>query len=212
MMRKGKPKRTRRDADQLFPDLPRTDSTSASRPANPFGDDPFRRAEEKAEEYEIVRSYSLPAAMELPPGYESIDHMREDMARAWKMQWIRVNQTSAEVRLPAGWGVDQSLDGMLRVYGVGVVRAECVIAPGAVLRVLPRYRLTSDFHDDDDYCRLVIRDRDRKDSVVEESFWDAKSGPNHPEWKRMSELIDKMFPGHRDPMMYWDDCRANLAG
>lgn len=210
MLKRGKPKRTRFDADNLFPDLRRSGSSSTSRPANPFGDDPFKRAAGKAEEYEIVRSYALPAAMELPPGYESLDRMREAMARAWAMDWIRVNQTSAEVRLSAGWGVDQSLDGMLRVYGAEVVRAECVIAPDAVLRVLPRYRLVSDFHSDD-HCRLVIRDRDRKDSVVEESFWDAKSGPNHPEWKRMSELIDKLFPDHRDPFMYWEDCEDNLA-
>jgi len=211
MIKKGKRRLTRRDADGLFPDLNKTGSGLASRPANPFGDDPFERVEEKAEEYEIVRSYALPAPMELPPGYESLDHMREAMKRAWRIEWIRVNQTSAEVRLPAGWGVDRSLDGMLRIYHAGVVRAEAVLTERALLRVLPRYRLVSDFHADD-HCRLVIRDREYNDSILEESFWAPESGLNHPEWRRMTELLDKMFPDHRDPLRYWEDCEDNLAG
>ena len=61
-------------------------------------------------------------------------------------------------------------------------------------------------------ARLVVRDRGRNNSVLKDSFWDTRSGPNHPQWKILSDWLDKEYPDHRDPLRYWDDCEDNRRG
>jgi hypothetical protein len=205
-----KSRRARRAAESLFSGLQTEGSTSASRPANPFDNDPFEAVGMPAETRDEL--VTLPPEIELPPGYEDAAHMRDALARAWRMDWIKVGKDASVVRLPVGWGADRSVDGMLRICCRAVVRAEGRLVEGAALRILPRFYLQSEFHSSDDRCRIVIRDRDSNNGVLKDSFWDTRSGPNHPQWKFLSEWLDKEYPLHRDPLRYWEDCEDNLDG
>lgn len=199
-----KSQRARRAAESLFGDLPATSSTSASRPANPFVDDPFRSpASLTPTGDELV---TLPAEIELPPGYADVAAMRDALARTWRMDWIKTGKQECVVRLPVGWRADRSVDGVLRIECAGVVRAEGRLVEGAALQILPRYYLKAEFHDSDDHCRIVVRDRGRQNAVLKDSFWDTRSGPNHPQWKILSDWLDRQYPDHRDPLRYWEDC------
>jgi hypothetical protein len=211
-MKKGKPKRTRQDAERLFDGLNRTKVNSTSRPENPFEVGAFEvierddRDESKLWKENIV---SLPVAIELPPGYGSADRVREGMGRAWCVQWLSVTTDRITARLPEGWGVDSSISGIAKIYAVGVVRAEWSSGECAPMRLICRYRLEEQYHDKDDHCRIVVRDREFGRNE-KESFWDAKSGPLHPQWKTLSDWLDKEYPDHRDPLRYWEDCERNF--
>jgi len=215
-----KSKRARLAAESLFGDPPGASagsngglgnkssksSTSASRPSNPFGDDPFKGSTSHSPfDDELVK---LPPDIELPPGYDDVAAMRDALARIWRMDWIKIGKDECVVRLPVGWRADKSVDGVLRIERGGVVRAEGRLVEGAALQILPRYYLKAEFHDSDDHCRIVVRDRASKNAVLKDSFWDTRSGPNHPQWKPVCDWLDKKFPDHRDPLRYWEDCLA----
>jgi hypothetical protein len=206
-----KSKRARRAAESLFGDLPATGSTAgstaASRPLNPFENDSFHNpASATPTGDELV---VLPAQFELPPGYEDAAAMRDALARIWRMDWIKVGKDECVVRLPVGWRADKSVDGVLRIEYAGVVRAQGRIVEGAILQILPRYYLKAEFHESNDHCRIVVRDRGRNNAVLKESFWDTRSGPNHPQWKILSDWLDAQYADHCDPLRYWDDCEEN---
>jgi hypothetical protein len=218
-----KSKRARLAAESLFGDFPgantpgTTDtsskgptsgkrSTSASRPVNPFGDDPFQSPSQTGYSPFDEELVKLPPEIELPPGYADAAAMRDALARIWRMDWIKIGKDECVVRLPVGWRADKSVDGVLRIERGGVVRAEGRLVEGAALQILPRYYLKAEFHDSDDHCRIVVRDRASKNAVLKDSFWDTRSGPNHPQWKFVSDWLDKKFPDHRDPLRYWEDC------
>jgi hypothetical protein len=210
MMGSEKSKRARRAAESLFGDLPTTGNTTASRPSNPFADDPFNNpATVTPTGDELV---VLPAQFELPPGYADAAAMRDALARIWRMDWIKVGKGECVVRLPVGWRADKSVDGVLRIESAGVVRAQGRIVEGAALQILPRYYLKAEFHEANDHCRIVVRDRGRNNGVLKDSFWDTRSGPNHPQWKILSDWLDKEYPDHRDPLRYWEDCEDNRRG
>lgn len=202
-----KSKRARRAAESLFGDLPATGSTAAGRPSNPFGDDPFHNPASATPAGDDL--VILPAQTELPPGYADSAAMRDALARIWRMDWIKVGKDQCVVRLPVGWVADKSVDGVLRIKYEGIVRAEGRLVEGAALQILPRYYLKAEFHDSDDHCRIVVRDRGSNNAVLKDSFWDTRSGPNHPQWKLLSDWLDKQYPDHRDPLRYWADCEAN---
>lgn len=201
-----KSRRARQAAESLFGNMPAAGKTATSRSANPF-DDPFVDAGTATPTQD--EAITLPENIELPPGYEDAAHMRTALVRAWRMDWIKVGKSESVVRLPVGWGADRSVDGMLRICCDGVVRAEGRLVDGATLRILPRYFLQSEFHASDDHCRIVVRDRYRN-SILKDSFWDTRSGPNHPQWKILSDWLDKEYPDHRDPLRYWEDCEDNF--
>lgn len=203
-----KSKRARRAAESLFGNLPATGTTTASRPSNPFGDDPFSDAASVAPAGNDL--VVLPAEFELPPGYDDSAAMRDALARAWRMDWIKVGKDECVVRLPLGWAADRSVDGILRIGSLGVVRAEGRLVEGATLQILPRYYLKAEFHESDDHCRIVVRDRGRNNAILKDSFWDTRSGPNHPQWKILSDWLEKQYPDHLDPLRYWEDCEANI--
>jgi hypothetical protein len=85
-----KSRRARRAAESLFSGLQTEGSTSASRPANPFDNDPFEAVGMPAETRDEL--VTLPPEIELPPGYEDAAHMRDALARAWRMDWIKVEK------------------------------------------------------------------------------------------------------------------------
>ena len=201
-----KSKRARRAAESLFGDLPAASNTAASRPSNPFGDDPFQSPGALTPSGDDL--VTLPGQIELPPGYADQKAMRDALARIWKMDWIKVGKDECVVRLPVGWRADRSVDGVLRIESAGVVRAEGRLVEGAALQIRPRYYLKAEFHESDDHCRIVVRDRGRNNAVLKDSFWDTRSGPNHPQWKMLASWLDRQYPDHRDPLRYWDDCEA----
>ena len=85
-MANEKSKRARRAAESLFGDLPTTSNTKASRPSNPFDNDPFDSpASVTPGGDELV---VLPGQFELPPGYADAAAMRDALARVWRMDWI----------------------------------------------------------------------------------------------------------------------------
>nr|WKF56513.1 hypothetical protein HUO10_000971 [Paraburkholderia busanensis] len=208
-MSNEKSKRARQAAESLFGGLPAaSNAKAASRPANPFGDDPFATSDRyvPADDQLVV----LPAEFDLPPGYADAAALRDALTHAWRMDWIKIGKDECVVRLPVGWIADKSVDGVLRIESGGVVRAEGRLVKGATLLVLPRYYLKAEFHDQNDHCRIVVRDRARKNAVLKDSFWDTRSGPSHPQWKVLSDWLDAQYPAHRDPLRYWDDCEDNL--
>ncbi|MGH8779242.1 hypothetical protein [Paraburkholderia sp.] len=206
-MSSEKSKRARQAAESLFGSGSTGKATSSGRKTNPF-DDPFETVDQsKQSRDELV---VLPSQIAVPPGYEDAAHVRDALARTWRMDWVKIGKDECVVRLPVGWSADRSVDGVLRIYSDGVVRAEGRFGEKATLQILPRYYLKAEFHDSDDHCRIVVRDRDRNNSVLKESFWDTRSGPNHPQWKILSDWLDTEYPDHRDPLKYWEDCEANL--
>ncbi len=86
-MKKGKTKLTRHDAERLFEGLPAGSVKTSSRPENPFEAGAFDVVERVDEESKLWKDnlISLPMAIELPAGYESISRMRESMVKAWRV-------------------------------------------------------------------------------------------------------------------------------
>lgn len=207
-MSSEKSKRARQAAESLFGGGSTGKAMSSSgRKANPFDDDPFKPVGQPSQGRDDLVVF--PTQMEIPRGYDDAAHMRDVLARAWRMDWVKIGKDECVVRLPVGWRADRSVDGVLRIYSDKVVRAEGRFGANATLQILPRYYLKAEFHDSDERCRIVVRDRDRGNSTLKESFWDTRSGPNHPQWKILSDWLDAQYPDHRDPLKYWQDCEDN---
>ncbi|ANB73282.1 hypothetical protein AYM40_13620 [Paraburkholderia phytofirmans OLGA172] len=214
-MKNGKPKRTRRDADGLFPDLQQSDAHSASRPDNPFGEETARTsARRERDEASLWKDnlVTLPAAIELPPGYESVSHVRESMERAWRMKWVRESGNEVVAEFPEGWAAIRPASGAVELRDAsGVVRAVYGWAGDAEVRLLPRYRVESQENSSSGLGSLLVRDRENGQILERSSTWSAQTGTNHPDWARLSAWLDKQYPLHRDPLRLWTDCEANRS-
>lgn len=218
-MKKGKPKLTRLDAERLFEGLPAADVKVSSRPQNPFEAGPFaevkqvelvKRADDESRLWKD-NLVTLPVGMELPAGYKSVAALREAMARAWRMKWVRQGNHEVVADFPEGWTAVRPLTGPIELRdAAGVVRALYGWAEDAELRVLPRYLVESQSNSTNGLGSLVVRDRENNKILERSSIWSAKTGTNHPDWTRLSVWLNANYPQHLDPLRYWKDCEENI--
>ena len=153
-------------------------------PENPFEQVACEEADDVAvDEYAGLRDnlVALPAAIELPPGCESVSELRDAVERVWGLTWVSVNKDGYLARLPSDFGYRHTDDGSLEIYGHGALRAVRSSGEDAPLRLITRYGLESRFGDDD-RCQIRVRDREL-DRTLRESFWEAAIGPQHPACK-----------------------------
>ncbi|WP_322049392.1 hypothetical protein [Paraburkholderia sp. J67] len=217
-MKKGKPKYTRHDAERLFEGLPAGSVKASSRPENPFEAAPFaaepfnevRRADDEASLWK-ENLVKLPVAIELPAGYASVNAMREAMARAWHMRWVREERNEVVAEFPEGWKAVRPKSGPIELRdAAGVVRAVFGWAEDAELRILPRYLVESQTNSLSGLGSLVVRDRGNNQILERSSVWSAKTGTHHPDWRTLSVWLDSRYPHHADPLRYWNDCEENI--
>lgn len=208
-MGRSKPKYTRGDAERLFAGLGPTGTRSANSPANPFDD--VRDVIERPKSEPSIWSEEtvwLPTEIELPPGYESADQVRDAMTRSWGIKWISETGDGLMARLADGWRVHHPKTGGVRIYGGDAVRAEWISGKHAKLRILCRYRIESKFDPSDDRCQLVVRDGEADSKPLQFSAYAPESGPQHPEWKKWLAWLDREYPGHTDPFRFWTSVSA----
>jgi hypothetical protein len=212
---KPKPKLTSRDADSLFPDLERSSANLTSRPDNPFGEKAARPSERHDRDEKSLwkdNLVTLPAAFELPPGYESVAHLRRAMEEAWRLKWQREGKHELVAECPEGWAAIRAGSGPVELRdSTGVVRAVYGWAEDAELRILPRYRVELQENSSDGLGSLLVLDRQTNRILERSSVWSAQTGTHHPDWARLSAWLDSRFPLHRDPLRLWDDCEANTG-
>ena len=152
-MGRSKPKYTRGDAERLFGGFAATGTRPASSPVNPFDDD-YDVIERPNSEPSIWSEETvwLPSEIELPPGYEWADQVRDAMTRSWGITSISETREGLMARLADGWRVNRTEPGCAKIYGGGAVRAEWTFGEHAKLRLLCRYRIESKFDPSDDRC------------------------------------------------------------
>ncbi|QGZ66926.1 hypothetical protein [Paraburkholderia acidisoli] len=212
-MKKGKAKLSRQDAERLFEGLPSGSVRTSSRPENPFEPGAFAAVERVSDEAKLWKDnlITLPVAIELPAGYESVSRMREAMARAWRMKWVREGKNEVVAEFPEGWTAVRPQSGPIELRdSSGVVRAVYGWAEDAEVRILPRYLVESQANSSTGLGSLVVRDRANNQILERSSTWSAKSGTNHPDWGRLTAWLDSHYPRHLDPLLYWKDCEENI--
>lgn len=209
-MKSDKSRRARLQAEALFSGLKKTESSAVTRSQNPFGDGGYEQDEVDDQDEDIFRLVPFPRAIEVPPGYESVDHVREAMRRACRIEWHAFHTDTVDVSLPHDWGLHKPDGGAIEVISPCGTRAIFGRAAKAEIRLLSRYRLDSQEDPKDRHSRVVVRDYDRGGAVLESSYYASQSGPSHPEWNRLKAWLDKEFPLHRDPLRYWEDCEENI--
>jgi hypothetical protein len=216
-MKKTKPKLTRLDAERLFEGLPATSVKTSSRPENPFEASPFaevKRPQLPDDESRLWKDnlITLPVGIELPAGYKSVSAMREAMARAWRMKWVREGNNEVVAEFPEGWSAVRPQTGPIELRdAAGVVRALYGWAEDAEIRILPRYQLEAQANSTSGLGSLIVRDRESNRILERSSTWSAKTGTHHPDWHKLSVWLDAHYPQHQDPLRYWKDCEDNLA-
>ncbi|WP_144107625.1 hypothetical protein [Paraburkholderia sp. BCC1886] len=218
-MKQGKSKLTRRDADSLFPDLQKSGTQLSSRPNNPFGDapaEPVERTERvnRSERDEAAlwkdNLVTLPMAIVLPRGYASLAAVRDAMARAWQVKWLRESKDEVVADFPEGWAAVRPPSGPIELRDpAGIVRGVYGWAGDAELRILPRYRVESQENSSSGLGSVLVRDRESGQILERSSTWSAQTGTNHPDWARLSAWLDQAFPLHDDPLRLWTDCERN---
>jgi hypothetical protein len=150
-------------------------------------------------------------SIELPAGYESASRMREAMARALRVKWVREGKNQVVTEFPEGWTAVRPASGPTELRDPsGVVRALYGWAEDAELRILPRYLVESQANSSSGLGSLLVRDRMNGQILERSSIWSAQTGSNHPDWTRLSEWLDLRYPQHVDPLRYWEDCEANI--
>jgi hypothetical protein len=99
-----KDKLTRHDAERLFEGLPDGSVTVSSRPQNPFEAGVFDVVKRVDDETRLCKDnlITLPMAIELPAGYESVSRMRDAIARAWRVKWVREGKNEIVADFPKG--------------------------------------------------------------------------------------------------------------
>jgi hypothetical protein len=212
-MKKGKTKLTRHDAERLFEGLPGGNTRVSSRPENPFEAGAFDVAERVDDESRLWKDnlISLPMAIELPAGYESVSRMRESMTKALRVKWVREEKGEMVAEFPEGWKAVRPKSGPIELRDpAGVVRAVYGWAADAELRILPRYLLESQANSSSGLGSLLVRDRANGQILERSSIWSAQTGTNHPDWTRLSAWLNLHYPHHRDPLRYWEDCEQNI--
>jgi hypothetical protein len=212
-MKKGKTKLTRHDAERLFEGLPAGNVKVSSRPENPFEAGVFDVVKRVDDENKLWKDnlITLPMAIELPAGYESVSRMREAMVRAWRVKWVREDKNEVVTEFPEGWTAVRPESGPIELRDPsGVVRALYGWAKDAELKILPRYLVESQANSSSGLGSLLVRDRGNGQVLERSSIWSAQTGPNHPDWSRLSAWLNLRYPQHRDPLRYWEDCEENI--
>jgi hypothetical protein len=212
-MKKGKAKLTRLDAERLFEGLPKGNVRASSRPENPFGEGVFDVVERVDDKTKLWKDnlITLPMAVELPVGYESVSRMREAMARAWRVRWVREGKNEVVTEFPEGWIAVRPESGPIELRDPsGVVRALYGWAEDAELRILPRYHVESQANSSSGLSTLLVRDRGDGQILQRSSIWSAQTGTNHPDWITLSAWLKLRYPQHHDPLRYWEDCEENV--
>lgn len=213
-MKKGKTKLTRHDAERLFEGLSSGSvRTTSSRPENPFEPGAFDVVERVDDETRLWKDnlITLPMAIELPVGYESVSRMREAMVRAWRVKWVREGKNEVVTEFPEGWTAVRPKSGPTELKDPsGIVRALYGWAADAELKILPRYLVESQANSSSGLGSLLVRDRGNGQILERSSIWSAQTGTNHPDWTRLSKWLDFRYPQHRDPLRYWEDCEKNI--
>jgi hypothetical protein len=208
-MKTGKTKLTRHDAERLFEGLPSRNVKVSGRPENPFEAREFDEVERVDNETKLWKDnlITLPMAVELPIGYESVSHVREAMAKAWRARWVREGKNEVVAEFPEGWTAVRPESGPTELRdSTGVVRAVYGWAEDAELRILPRYLIESQTNSSSGLGSLVVRDRLNGQVLERSSIWSAQTGTNHPDWSRLSAWLNLNYPQYRDPLRYWEDC------
>jgi hypothetical protein len=212
-MKNGKPKHTRQDAERLFEGLPQASVRLTNRPSNPFEDGVFEEVDRVDEESKLWKDnlVTLPGAIELPHGHESVSQVRNAMQMAWRVRWVREGKNGVVTEFPEGWAAVRPESGPIELRDpAGVVRALYGWAEDAELRILPRYLVESQANSSNGLGSLVVRDRETGQILERSSIWSAQTGTNHPDWARLSAWLDKQYPLRRDPLRYWEDCEKNV--
>ncbi|MFM0195824.1 hypothetical protein PQQ65_22215 [Paraburkholderia strydomiana] len=212
-MNKGKTKLTRHDAERLFEGLPRGNVKASGRPENPFEAGAFDVVERVDDEIKLWKDnlITLPMAIELPVGYESVSRMREAMVRAWRVKWVREGKNEVVTEFPEGWTAVRPESGPIELRDPsGMVRALYGWAADAELKILPRYLIESQANSSSGLGSLLVRDRGNGQILERSSIWSAQTGTNHPDWTRLSAWLNLRYPQHRDPLRYWNDCEENI--
>jgi hypothetical protein len=212
-MKKGKPKLTRLDAERLFEGLPASSARVSSRPENPFDAGPITETRRVDDEARLWKDnlITLPLAIELPAGYESISALREAMVRAWRVRWVREEGNQVVAEFPEGWTAVRPQTGPIALRdSTGVVRALFGWAEDAELRILPRYLVESQANSSTGLGSLVVRDRENGRILERSPTWSAKTGTQHPDWGKLSLWLSSRYPQHGDPLRYWKDCEENI--
>jgi len=211
-MNKGKTKLTRQDAERLFEGLPAAKVSVSSRPENPFGPevpDVVKRVDDDSTLWKD-NLITLPMAIELPRNYESASRMRQAMARAWRVKWVREGKDEVVAEFPEGWTAVRQENGPIELRdGSGVVRALFGWAKDAELRILPRYLIESQANSSNGMSSLLVRDRGNGRILERSSVWSARTGTNHPDWTKLVAWLNLHYPEHHDPLRYWEDCEEN---
>ncbi|BBU30531.1 hypothetical protein BTHE68_42650 [Burkholderia sp. THE68] len=213
-MNKAKPKLTRQDAERLFEGLPAGATARASRrPENPFGPDASDVVKRVEDESTLWKDnlITLPVAIELPSGYDSVSRMREAIARALRVKWVREGKDEVVAEFPEGWTMIRPGSGPCELRDPsGVVRALFGWARNAELRILPRYLIESQTNSSNGLGSVLVRDRGNGRILERSSIWSARTGTNHPDWTKLAAWLDSRYPDHHDPLRYWDDCEKNI--
>ena len=167
-MNKAKTKLTRQDAERLFEGLPAGATAKASsRPENPFGpevSDVVKRVEDESALWKD-NLITLPVAIELPRGYDSVSRMREAMTRALRVKWVREGKDEVVAEFPEGWTAIRPGSGPSELRDPsGVVRGLFGWAKNAELRLLPRYLIESQTNFKRVGKRTCSRSRERSNS------------------------------------------------
>ncbi|MDR7009614.1 hypothetical protein [Paraburkholderia strydomiana] len=212
-MKKGKTKLTRHDAERLFEGLPDGQAKVSSRPENPFEAGVFDVVKRVDDETKLWKDnlITLPMSIVLPAGYESVSRMREAMARAWRVKWVREGNNEVVAEFPEGWTAVRPESGPIELRDPsGVVRALYGWAKDAELRILPRYFVESQANSTSGLGSLLVRDRGNGQILERSSTWSARTGTSHPDWTRLSAWLSLRYPQHDDPLRYWEDCEKNI--
>ena len=212
-MKKGKTNLTRQDAERLFEGLPAGNARVSSRPENPFEAGVFDVVERVDDETKLWKDnlITLPLAVELPAGYSSVSSMREAMARAWRVKWVREGKNEVVAEFPEGWTAVRPESGPIALLDpASVVRALYGWAEDAELRILPRYLVESQTNSSSGLGSLLVRDRGNGQILERSSIWSAQTGSNHPDWATLSAWLNSRYPHHHDPLRYWEDCEKNI--
>ncbi|WP_146010130.1 hypothetical protein [Burkholderia sp. WAC0059] len=228
MPKSAKSTRARMSAEKLFPSLKATPPNKGARPKDyksPFASEdsnvqrtrhhterPFKDDFEQLRESEEDAAHvvTVPRGIEIPTGYDSIDHVREAMRRAWRIEWGNFELHTVDISLPHGWQVTGPKEGPHHIVDQsGTPRAGFDNRHAlSTLHLLTRYWIDQEFHPKDRYCQLLVRDR-AYGIVLEKSYWAPEAGTEHPEWLRIQSWMDQHCPNHRDPLQEWEDCEEN---
>lgn len=212
-MNKGKTKLTRQDAERLFEGLPASNVKTSKRPENPFGPEASNVVKRVEGEAALWKDnlITLPVAIELPAGYASEARMREAMARAWRVKWVREGKDEVVADFPEGWKAVRPQSGPIELRDpAGVVRAVYGWAKHAELRILPRFLIESQANNSNGLGSVLVRDRGNGSILERSSTWSARTGVNHPDWAKLEAWLNLRYPDHHDPLRYWEDCEENV--